>query len=174
MLEFGIPNNKKFKEGFENYKNNNKIDNNYKGNYVFKNSKKYMFYSTIFFLLIIIVSVIGIYDLVMVLKKIDYRIVLYLGLFIYGVYGFIKIYTHKITIENNNIIYKNQKINIADIESATVKIMKISTNKLDRCLVVKYQDKQYVYRLNLDNVYKFLNIINCYIGNKFSIEVLND
>lgn len=174
MLEFGIPNNKKFKEGFENYKKNNKIDDNYRGKYVFKNSKKYMFYSTIFFLLILLVAIIGIYDLVIVSKKVDYRIVLYLGLLIYGVYGFIKIYTHKIIIENNNIVYKNQKINISDIESATVKIMKISTNKLDRCLVIKCQDKQYVYRLNLDNVYKFLNVINFYVGDKLSIEVLND
>jgi hypothetical protein len=89
---------------------------------------------------------------------------------VYGIYGFLKIYSHKIIVENNNIIYKKQKIDILEIESAVVKTMKISSNKLDRCLVIKVDNKQYIYRLNLDDVYKFLQIIESYIKDKLIIE----
>lgn len=170
MLELGIPNNKKFEEDFEKFKQNNKINNIESNKYIFKNNRKYMISSTIFFTLIVAVAIIGIYDLMVISKVFDYRIILYLGLIGYGIYGFVKIYSHKIIIENKNIIYKKQKINISEIESATVKIMKISSNKLDRCLVVKLMNKDYVYRLNLDGVYRFLQIIESYVGEKFIIE----
>jgi hypothetical protein len=123
-----------------------------------------------FFVLIVAVAIIGMYDLLIISKTFDYRIILYLGLTVYGMYGFLKIYTHKIIIENNNIIYKKQKIDILKIESAIVKIMKISSKKLDRCLVIKVDNKQYIYRLNLEDVYKFLQIIESYTKDKFIIE----
>ena len=170
MLELGIPNNRKFKENFEKYKQDTKNKDIRNEKYIFKNSVKYMFTSTIFFVLIVAITIIGIYDLLIVSKTLDYRIILYLGLMVYGIYGFLKIYTHKIIIENNNIIYKKQKIDILKIESAIVKIMKISSKKLDRCLVIKVDNKQYIYRLNLDDVYKFLQIIESYIKDKLIIE----
>ena len=48
--------------------------------------------------------------------------------------------------------------------------MKISPKKLDRCLVIKVDNKQYIYRLNLEGVYKFLQIIESYTKDKFIIE----
>ena len=129
MLELGIPNNRKFKENFEKYKQDTKNKDIRNEKYIFKNSVKYMFTSTIFFVLIVAITIIGIYDLLIVSKTLDYRIILYLGLMVYGIYGFLKIYSHKIIVENNNIIYKKQKIDILEIESAVVKTMKISSNK---------------------------------------------
>ena len=170
MLELGIPNNRKFKENFEKYKQDTKNKDIRNEKYIFKNSVKYMFTSTIFFVLIVAITIIGIYDLLIVSKTLDYRIILYLGLMVYGIYGFLKIYSHKIIVENNNIIYKKQKIDILEIESAVVKTMKISSNKLDWCLVIKVDNKQYIYRLNLDDVYKFLQIIESYIKDKLIIE----
>ena len=170
MLELGIPNNRKFKENFEKYKQDTKNKDIRNEKYIFKNSVKYMFTSTIFFVLIVAITIIGIYDLLIVSKTLDYRIILYLGLMVYGIYGFLKIYSHKIIVENNNIIYKKQKIDILEIESAVVKTMKISPKKLDRCLVIKVDNKQYIYRLNLDDVYKFLQIIESYIKDKLIIE----
>ena len=170
MLELGIPNNRKFKENFEKYKQDTKNKDIRNEKYIFKNSVKYMFTSTIFFVLIVAITIIGIYDLLIVSKTLDYRIILYLGLMVYGIYGFLKIYSHKIIVENNSIIYKKQKIDILKIESAIVKIMKISSKKLDRCLVIKVDNKQYIYRLNLDDVYKFLQIIESYIKDKLIIE----
>jgi hypothetical protein len=137
MLELGIPNNRKFKENFEKYKQDTKNKDIRNERHIFKNNAKYMISSTMFFVLIVAVAIIGMYDLLIISKTFDYRIILYLGLTVYGMYGFLKIYTHKIIIENNNIIYKKQKIDILKIESAIVKIMKISSKKLDRCLVLK-------------------------------------
>ena len=170
MLELGIPNNRKFKENFEKYKQDTKNKDIRNEKYIFKNSVKYMFTSTIFFVLIVAITIIGVYDLLIVSKTLDYRIILYLGLMVYGIYGFLKMYSHKIIVENNNIIYKKQKIDILEIESAVVKTMKISSNKLDRCLVIKVDNKQYIYRLNLEGVYKFLQIIESYIKDKLIIE----
>ena len=170
MLELGIPNNRKFKENFEKYKQDTKNKDIRNERHIFKNNAKYMISSTMFFVLIVAVAIIGMYDLLIISKTFDYRIILYLGLIVYGMYGFLKIYTHKIIIENNNIIYKKQKIDILKIESAIVKIMKISSKKLDRCLVIKVDNKQYIYRLNLDDVYKFLQIIESYIKDKLIIE----
>ena len=170
MLELGIPNNRKFKENFEKYKQDTKNKDIRNERHIFKNNAKYMISSTMFFVLIVAVAIIGMYDLLIISKTLDYRIILYLGLMVYGIYGFLKIYTHKIIIENNNIIYKKQKIDILKIESAIVKIMKISSKKLDRCLVIKVDNKQYIYRLNLEDVYKFLQIIESYIKDKLIIE----
>ena len=170
MLELGIPNNRKFKENFEKYKQDTKNKDIRNEKYIFKNNVKYMISSTMFFVLIVAVAIIGMYDLLIISKTFDYRIILYLGLTAYGMYGFFKIYSHKIIIENNNIIYKKQKIDILEIESAIVKIMKISPKKLDRCLVIKVDNKQYIYRLNLEGVYKFLQIIESYTKDKFIIE----
>ena len=170
MLELGIPNNRKFKENFEKYKQDTKNKDIRNERHIFKNNAKYMISSTMFFVLIVAVAIIGMYDLLIISKTFDYRIILYLGLTVYGMYGFLKIYTHKIIIENNNIIYKKQKIDILKIESAIVKIMKISSKKLDRCLVIKVENKQYIYRLNLEDVYKFLQIIESYTKDKFIIE----
>ena len=170
MLELGIPNNRKFKENFEKYKQDTKNKDIRNERHIFKNNAKYMISSTMFFVLIVAVAIIGMYDLLIISKTFDYRIILYLGLTVYGMYGFLKIYTHKIIIENNNIIYKKQKIDILEIESAIVKIMKISSKKLDRCLVIKVDNKQYIYRLNLEDVYKFLQIIESYTKDKFIIE----
>ena len=170
MLELGIPNNRKFKENFEKYKQDTKNKDIRNERHIFKNNAKYMISSTMFFVLIVAVAIIGMYDLLIISKTFDYRIILYLGLIVYGMYGFLKIYTHKIIIENNNIIYKKQKIDILKIESAIVKIMKISSKKLDRCLVIKVDNKQYIYRLNLEDVYKFLQIIESYTKDKFIIE----
>jgi hypothetical protein len=170
MLELGIPNNRKFKENFEKYKQDTKNKDIRNERHIFKNNAKYMISSTMFFVLIVAVAIIGMYDLLIISKTFDYRIILYLGLTVYGMYGFLKIYTHKIIIENNNIIYKKQKIDILKIESAIVKIMKISSKKLDRCLVIKVDNKQYIYRLNLEDVYKFLQIIESYTKDKFIIE----
>ena len=170
MLELGIPNNRKFKENFEKYKQDTKNKDIRNERHIFKNNAKYMISSTMFFVLIVAVAIIGMYDLLIISKTFDYRIILYLGLIVYGMYGFLKIYTHKIIIENNNIIYKKQKIDILKIESAIIKIMKISSKKLDRCLVIKVDNKQYIYRLNLEDVYKFLQIIESYTKDKFIIE----
>ena len=170
MLELGIPNNRKFKENFEKYKQDTKNKDIRNEKYIFKNSVKYMFTSTIFFVLIVAITIIGIYDLLIVSKTLDYRIILYLGLMVYGIYGFLKIYSHKIIVENNNIIYKKQKIDILEIESAVVKTMKISSNKLDCCFVIKFDKKQYIYKINIDDVYKFLQIIESYTKDKFIIE----
>ena len=170
MLELGIPNNRKFKENFEKYKQDTKNKDIRNERHIFKNNAKYMISSTMFFVLIVAVAIIGMYDLLIISKTFDYRIILYLGLIVYGMYGFLKIYTHKIIIENNNIIYKKQKIDILKIESAIIKIMKISSKELDRCLVIKVDNKQYIYRLNLEDVYKFLQIIESYTKDKFIIE----
>ena len=48
--------------------------------------------------------------------------------------------------------------------------MKITSKKLDRWLVIKVDNKQYIYRLNLEDVYKFLQIIESYTKDKFIIE----
>ena len=114
MLELGIPNNRKFKENFEKYKQDTKNKDIRNEKYIFKNSVKYMFTSTIFFVLIVAITIIGIYDLLIVSKTLDYRIILYLGLMVYGIYGFLKIYSHKIIVENNNIIYKKQRRKLWD------------------------------------------------------------
>jgi hypothetical protein len=94
MLELGIPNNRKFKENFEKYKQDTK-NKDIINEITYLKIAKYMFSSTMFFVLIVI-AIIGIYDLLMVSKTFDYRIILYLGLTVYGIYGFLKIYTHKI------------------------------------------------------------------------------
>mgnify|MGYP006402343207 CR=1 FL=1 len=105
MLELGIPNNRKFKENFEKYKQDTKNKDAQNERHIFKNNVKYMISSTMFFVLIVAVAIIGMYDLLIISKTFDYRIILYLGLTAYGMYGFFKIYSHKIIVENKSILY---------------------------------------------------------------------
>ena len=76
----------------------------------------------------------------------------------------------KITIENNEIVLKNMQIKMEDIESATVKIIKVSASKVDKFLEIITKDKKRIQiRLNISNELLFFKLLQNQIGEKLDI-----
>ena len=78
--------------------------------------------------------------------------------------------SEKIVIKKNVIIAGKISINMEEIESATVKIDRISAFKYDRFLDIVTKDKKRVkLRLNIGNDVLFLKLIQNYTGDKLVI-----
>ena len=73
-------------------------------------------------------------------------------------------------IEDNKIFLKKITINIEDIESASIKIIRVSSSKADKFLEIITEDKKRIQiRLNINNELLFLKLIQNKIGEKLDI-----
>ncbi|WP_156299872.1 hypothetical protein [Streptobacillus canis] len=96
---------------------------------------------------------------------------LILGLVIYVVYHLMTIFKFNITVDKDMIVDSNNKIMINQIEKLSIRVMKISNKNNENCLVIKTKDKkEYVFRLNINNKYKFIKQISMLTGLNVIIE----
>ena len=95
-------------------------------------------------------------------------IVILLG---YVVVAVFLLFNFKIVIENNEIFLRKIHISMENIESASVKIMRVNSSKVDKFLEIITKDKKKIQiRLNINNELLFLKLIQNQIGEKMDIQ----
>ena len=98
------------------------------------------------------------------------KIVFIVILFGYVIVASFLLFSFKIVIEDNKIFLKKITINIEDIESASIKIIRVSSSKADKFLEIITKDKKRIQiRLNINNELLFLKLIQNKIGEKLDI-----
>ena len=142
-----------------------------KSKYIFRANLKYMISSSIFFIILIFIAGYSLYKGIAGIEKLtSIKIILIIILFGYVFIASFLLFSFKIVIEKNKIFLKNLCIKMADIESATVKIAKISSTKVDKILEIMTKDKKKIQiRLNINNELLFFKLIQIQIGEKLNI-----
>ncbi|CAM3066310.1 hypothetical protein STFE110948_00765 [Streptobacillus felis] len=98
-------------------------------------------------------------------------LIIVLGLFVYIIFHLYTVFKFKIIVDKNNIIDKNNKLLVKDITKLSIRVMKISNKINENCLVITTKDnKEYVYRLNINNKFKFIKQISLLSNNEVIIE----
>lgn len=141
--------------------------------YIFRANTKYIISSSIFFIIILFVASNSLYKGVTGAEKLSaLRVILILILFLYVFVSVFLIFSYKIVFENDTIFVKKIKIEISNIESATVKIAKVSAAKLDKVLeVITYDGKRVQVRLNIKNEKLLLKLLQRRIGDKLIFKI---
>ena len=139
--------------------------------YIFRANLKYMLSSSIFFIIIAFIAGYSLYKGIAGIEKLtSLKIAFIVILFGYVIVASFLLFSFKITIENNEIFLKNMRIRMEDIESATIKIIKVSANKVDKFLEIITKDKKRIQiRLNINNELLFFKLIQNQIGEKLDI-----
>ena len=159
-------NTKQLKEKLEKYK----IEDD-RNKYIFRANLKYVLSSSIFFIIIAFIAGYSLYKGITGIGKLTpLKIAFIVILFGYVLIASFLLFKFKITIENNEIVLKNMQIKMEDIESATVKIIKVSTSKVDKFLEIITKDKKRIQiRLNISNELLFFKLLQNQIGEKLDI-----
>ncbi|CAM3160638.1 hypothetical protein [Streptobacillus ratti] len=90
-----------------------------------------------------------------------FTIFILLALIVYIIFHLNTILKFRIYVDENEIIDKNNKVLINQIEKLSIRIMRISKNSNENCLIIKTKDKkELIYRLNINNKYKFIKQIS--------------
>ena len=149
-------NTKQLKEKLEKYK----IEDD-RNKYIFRANLKYVLSSSIFFIIIAFIAGYSLYKGITGIEKLTpLKIAFIVILFGYVLIASFLLFKFKITIENNEIVLKNMQIKMEDIESATVKIIKVSASKVDKFLEIITKDKKRIQiRLNISNELLFFKLI---------------
>ncbi|BBM36659.1 hypothetical protein [Pseudoleptotrichia goodfellowii] len=142
-----------------------------KDTYVFRVNKKYATSSSIFFIMISFIAIYSLYKELAGIEKFSvFRMIMSIALIGYSIFAAWLLFGYKIVIKKNVIIAGKVSIDMQEIESATVKIDRISAFKYDRFLDIVTKDKKRVkLRLNIGNDMLFLKLIQNYIGDKLEI-----
>ena len=142
-----------------------------KDTYIFRVNKKYAASSSIFFIMISFIALYSLYKELTGEEKFSlFRTILSVVLLGYSMFAAWLLFGYKIVIKKNIIIAGKISINMEEIESATVKIDRISAFKYDRFLDIVTKDKKRVkLRLNIGNDVLFLKLIQNYTGDKLVI-----
>ncbi len=142
-----------------------------KNRYIFRASLRYMISSSIFFIIIAFIAAYSLYKGITGIEKLTpLKIAFIVILFGYVLIASFLLFKFKITIENNEIVLKNMRIKMEDIESATVKIIKVSASKVDKFLEIITKDKKRIQiRLNISNELLFFKLLQNQIGEKLDI-----
>lgn len=159
-------NTKQLKEKLEKYK----IEDD-RNKYIFRANLKYVLSSSIFFIIIAFIAGYSLYKGITGIEKLTpLKIAFIVILFGYVLIASFLLFKFKITIENNEIVLKNMQIKMEDIESATVKIIKVSASKVDKFLEIITKDKKRIQiRLNISNELLFFKLLQNQIGEKLYI-----
>ena len=139
--------------------------------YIFRGNKRYIISSSIFFIVILFVTLNSIYKIVSGAEKVTViKIILIAVLLVYVLFAFISLIRYKIFIKEKEIISGKLKINMDSIKSATVKIDRVKGSRYDRFLEIISDDNRMIkFRLNIENQLLFLKIIQNNIKERFSI-----
>ena len=142
-----------------------------KNRYIFRASLRYMISSSIFFIIIASIAAYSLYKGIIGTEKLTaIRIAFIVIIFAYVVIASALLFGFKIVIENDEIIMKKVRIKMKDIESATLKVIKIGSVKADKFLEIRTADKKRIQmRMNISNEVLFLKLIQNQIGEKLDI-----
>ncbi len=90
-----------------------------------------------------------------------FTIFIILGLIAYIIFYLNTVLKFKIHVDESEIMDKNNKVMINQIEKLSLRVMRIYKNSNENCLIVKTKDKkEFVYRLNINDKYKFIKQIS--------------
>ena len=142
-----------------------------KNRYIFRASLRYMISSSIFFIIIASIAAYSLYKGIIGTEKLTaIRIAFIVIIFAYVVIASALLFGFKIVIENDEIIMKKVRIKMKDIESATLKVIKVGARKADKFLEIITADKKRIQmRMNISNEVLFLKLIQNQIGEKLDI-----
>ena len=157
-------------ENFKNKLDNYKIEDE-KNKYIFRANSKYMISSSIFFIIIAAIAGYSLYQGISGIEKFTpLKITFIVILFGYVAGATFLLFNFKIVIENNEIFLKKIHISMENIESASVKMIRINSGKVDKFLEIITKDKKKIQiRLNINNELLFLKLIQNQIGEKMNI-----
>lgn len=144
-----------------------------KKKYIFRANTKYIFSSSIFFIVIIFIASSSLYKGITGVEKLSgLKIILILILFLYVLVSIFLIFSYKIVFENDAIFVKKLKIEVSNIESATVKVAKVSAAKIDKVLeIITFDNKRVQIRLNIKNEILLLKLLKNRIGDKLIFKI---
>lgn len=144
-----------------------------KKKYIFRANTKYIFSSSIFFIVIVFIASNSLYTGITGIEKLSgLKIILILILFLYVFISIFLIFSYKIVFENGAIFVKNLKIEVSNIESATVKVAKVSAAKIDKVLeIITFDNKKVQIRLNIKNEILLLKLLKNRIGDKLIFKI---
>lgn len=142
-----------------------------KNRYIFRASLRYMISSSIFFIIIASIAAYSLYKGIIGTEKLTaIKIAFIVIIFAYVVIASALLFGFKIVIENDEIIMKKVRIKMKDIESATLKVIKVGAGKADKFLEIITADKKRIQmRMNISNEVLFLKLIQNQIGEKLDI-----
>ena len=144
-----------------------------KKKYILRANTKYIFSSSIFFIVIIFIASSSLYRGITGVEKLSgLKIILILILFLYVFVSIFLIFSYKIVFENDAIFVKKLKIEVSNIESATVKVAKVSAAKIDKVLeIITFDNKRVQIRLNIKNEILLLKLLKNRIGDKLIFKI---
>lgn len=143
-----------------------------KNKYVFRADFKYMISSSIFFIIIAAIAIHSLYKGISGAERLTFIKIIFIVILLgYVVVAVFLLFNFKIVIENNEISLRKIHISMENIESASVKIMRVNSSKVDKFLEIITKDKKKIQiRLNINNELLFLKLIQNQIGEKMDIQ----
>ena len=143
-----------------------------KNKYVFRADFKYMISSSIFFIIIAGIAIHSLYKGISGAERLTFIKIIFIVILLgYVVVAVFLLFNFKIVIENNEIFLRKIHISMENIESASVKIMRVNSSKVDKFLEIITKDKKKIQiRLNINNELLFLKLIQNQIGEKMDIQ----
>ena len=164
-------------DNFINIKNlKNKLDEykveDEKNKYIFRANFKYMISSSIFFIIIAAIAIHSLYKGISGAERLTFIKIIFIVILLgYVIVAVFLLFNFKIVIENNEIFLRKIHISMENIESASVKIMRVNSSKVDKFLEIITKDKKKIQiRLNINNELLFLKLIQNQIGEKMDIQ----
>ena len=143
-----------------------------KNKYIFRANFKYMISSSIFFIIIAAIAIHSLYKGISGTERLTFIKIIFIVILLgYVVVAVFLLLNFKIVIENNEIFLRKIHISMENIESASVKIMRVNSSKVDKFLEIITKDKKKIQiRLNINNELLFLKLIQNQIGEKMDIQ----
>ena len=143
-----------------------------KNKYVFRADFKYMISSSIFFIIIAAIAIHSLYKGISGAERLTFIKIIFIVILLgYVIVAVFLLFNFKIVIENNEIFLRKIHISMENIESASVKIMRVNSSKVDKFLEIITKDKKKIQiRLNINNELLFLKLIQNQIGEKMDIQ----
>ena len=130
-----------------------------------------MISSSIFFIIIAAIAIHSLYKGISGAERLTFIKIIFIVILLgYVVVAVFLLLNFKIVIENNEIFLRKIHISMENIESASVKIMRVNSSKVDKFLEIITKDKKKIQiRLNINNELLFLKLIQNQIGEKMNI-----
>ena len=131
-----------------------------------------MISSSIFFIIIAAIAIHSLYKGISGTERLTFIKIIFIVILLgYVVVAVFLLFNFKIVIENNEIFLRKIHISMENIESASVKIMRVNSSKVDKFLEIITKDKKKIQiRLNINNELLFLKLIQNQIGEKMDIQ----
>ena len=131
-----------------------------------------MISSSIFFIIIAAIAIHSLYKGISGAERLTFIKIIFIVILLgYVVVAVFLLFNFKIVIENNEIFLRKIHISMENIESASVKIMRVNSSKVDKFLEIITKDKKKIQiRLNINNELLFLKLIQNQIGEKMDIQ----